>query len=155
VEVLGDIGDPRGVIPVDSYGRATKQRSWQIRTADDYASRLTSEGVTIAVEPLFRDELAAVVFDKNDIVTRGIIPLAVVIFNGNDFRHGRPEKTRITPEAPSAQGFAWLWRNLHDNNKLNEQVEIHHEGKCCRCGRKLTVPRSIELGIGPECEGKM
>jgi hypothetical protein len=62
-----------------------KARPWQIRAADSYASRLTSEGVTIAVEPLFRDDLAAVVFDKNDIVTRGIIPLAVAIFNGNDF----------------------------------------------------------------------
>lgn len=62
-----------------------KSRPWQIRGADGYASRLASEGVTIAVEPLFRDDLAAVVFDKNDIVTRGIIPLAVVIFNGNDF----------------------------------------------------------------------
>ncbi len=62
-----------------------KARAWQIRAADSYASRLTSEGLTIAVEPLFRDDLAAVVFDKNDIVTRGIIPLAVAIFNGNDF----------------------------------------------------------------------
>ncbi len=62
-----------------------KARPWEIRAADTYASRLTSEGVTIAVEPLFRDDLAAAVFDKKDIVTRGIIPLAVVIFNGNDF----------------------------------------------------------------------
>ncbi len=62
-----------------------KARPWQIRGPDSYASRLTSEGVTIAAEPLFRDDLAAVVFDKNDIVTRGIIPLAVAIFNANDF----------------------------------------------------------------------
>ena len=62
-----------------------KARPWQIRGSESYASRLTSEGVTIAVDPLFRDDLAAVVFDKNDLVTRGIIPLAVAIFNGNDF----------------------------------------------------------------------
>ena len=30
-----------------------------------------------------------------------------------------------------------------------------HEGKCGRCGRKLTVPESIESGIGPECASKM
>lgn len=29
--------------------------------------------------------------------------------------------------------------------------KTHHEGKCGRCGRKLTVPSSIESGIGPEC----
>lgn len=28
---------------------------------------------------------------------------------------------------------------------------LHHEGKCCRCGRLLTTPLSIERGIGPEC----
>ncbi len=28
---------------------------------------------------------------------------------------------------------------------------LHHEGRCGRCGRHLTVPESIENGIGPEC----
>lgn len=32
---------------------------------------------------------------------------------------------------------------------------LHHEGRCGRCGRRLTVPRSILTGLGPECEGKM
>lgn len=27
----------------------------------------------------------------------------------------------------------------------------HHEGRCGKCGRRLTVPESIEEGIGPEC----
>jgi hypothetical protein len=33
-------------------------------------------------------------------------------------------------------------------------LEIWHEGRCCRCGRVLTVPESIENGIGPECAFK-
>ena len=32
---------------------------------------------------------------------------------------------------------------------------LHHEGRCCRCGRPLTVPSSVESGIGPECASKM
>ena len=32
---------------------------------------------------------------------------------------------------------------------------LHHEGRCCRCGRPLTVPESVESGIGPECANKM
>lgn len=71
-----------------------------------------------------------------------------VIVNGQ-FRFARPEKAKISADAPSAKGFAWLWR--HIDNPPADQVEIHHEGKCCRCGRKLTVPRSVELGCGPEC----
>lgn len=62
-----------------------KARSWSINTHDSYPASLTSEGITIAVEPLFNDALAARVFDKNDMITRGIMPLAIVIFNENDF----------------------------------------------------------------------
>lgn len=28
------------------------------------------------------------------------------------------------------------------------------EGNCARCGRKLTVPASINNGLGPECAGR-
>lgn len=62
-----------------------KASPWNIRERGSYPASLTSEGVTIAVEPLYTDELAARVFDKKDMVTRGIMPLAVVIFNDNDF----------------------------------------------------------------------
>lgn len=62
-----------------------KSRPWTINDRAGYPANLTSEGVTIAVEPLFNDALAARVFDKSDMVTRGIMPLAVIIFNDNNF----------------------------------------------------------------------
>jgi hypothetical protein len=68
-------------LPVWPY----KSRPWSPRNRNSYAASLTSENVTIAVEPLFSDALAAQVFDKKDMVTRGIMPLVVVIFNDNDF----------------------------------------------------------------------
>lgn len=34
------------------------------------------------------------------------------------------------------------------------RLQVWHEGRCGRCGRKLTVPSSIETGLGPECAGK-
>jgi hypothetical protein len=33
-----------------------------------------------------------------------------------------------------------------------DEFTVYGETPCRRCGRPLTVPRSIELGIGPECE---
>jgi len=33
--------------------------------------------------------------------------------------------------------------------------KVHHEGRCGRCGRALTVPESVENGIGPECIKKV
>lgn len=73
------------------------------------------------------------------------------IFNGQDYRMGR--KSRITAEAPSAKAFAWVWAN-RNSPTLADKIEVHHAGKCCCCGRKLTTPESIESGIGPICAGK-
>jgi len=65
---------------------AYKAPKWEPGARESYQAFLTSEGVTIAVEPLYTDELAARAFDKKDMITRGIMPFAVVIFNDNDFR---------------------------------------------------------------------
>ena len=29
--------------------------------------------------------------------------------------------------------------------------KLHHEGKCARCGKKLTTPESVTAGFGKEC----
>lgn len=35
---------------------------------------------------------------------------------------------------------------------LDAGWNVHHEERCCRCGRRLTNPASCQTGIGPECE---
>lgn len=65
-----------------------------------------------------------------------------------------PRPGDIARDAPSATAFAWAWRNLI-RGTLPAQLEIYHEGSCGRCGRKLTVPESIESGFGPECRNKI
>lgn len=40
---------------------------------------------------------------------------------------------------------------LREGKTIPEGYGIHHEGKCLRCGRKLTTPESVERGLGPEC----
>jgi len=65
-----------------------------------------------------------------------------------EYRHGR--HARITTDAPSVRGFLFILNHLKDNKKING-LELYHEGKCCKCGRKLTTPESIERGVGPEC----
>jgi hypothetical protein len=71
--------------PVATIRASYKARPWAINARETYPANLTSEGVTIAVQALFNDTLAARVFDKSDMISRGIMPLAVVIFNDNDF----------------------------------------------------------------------
>jgi hypothetical protein len=69
------------------------------------------------------------------------------IFDGKVFRTS--PKSGISPQAPSVIAFNWLWN--HIDNIPADKVVVHHEGRCCRCGRKLTVPSSIDSNIGPEC----
>ena len=51
----------------------------------------------------------------------------------------------------------WLLRNLEnlENLKSAPKLAIYHEGFCGSCGRALTVPHSIDMGIGPECYDHM
>lgn len=69
------------------------------------------------------------------------------------FFHGRA-KAKVGENAPSVKAFDWAWRQLAQGN-MPSSLEVWHEGKCGRCGRKLTVPSSIRSGFGPECEGKV
>lgn len=81
--------------------------------------------------------------------------------NENDFQYlgvirfgifSRTKKSRIGEDAPSARGFAYVWPFIvKDRVDPKHSFEVFHEGRCGRCGRKLTVPESIESGFGPEC----
>lgn len=75
---------------------------------------------------------------------------------GGRYTHG--VRSRISDEAPSAKAFAWFYNRLNDPQaavSMLQHLEVWHEGRCGRCGRKLTVPSSIAQGLGPECAGRM
>lgn len=58
--------------------------------------------------------------------------------------------SQVNPNAPSFRALEWFLQNLD-----SDQVEFRHCGRCGRCGRTLTVPSSIDSGLGPECAGKV
>lgn len=70
------------------------------------------------------------------------------IFADGAYRHGK--KSSVGYDAPSAKVARWFFTHLDDAVAM-AKCEVWHEGRCCRCGRRLTVPASIEAGIGPEC----
>lgn len=49
------------------------------------------------------------------------------------------------------KAFPWVWGKVKFGEDLPEVVEVWHEGGCCRCAHKLSVPASIEMGMGPDC----
>jgi len=75
-----------------------------------------------------------------------------VVRNRTDYAHGH--KSRVSPDAPSARAFAWVFDQLVARDTIPPALEVWHEGRCGRCNRKLTVPSSIARGLGPECAGR-
>ena len=65
------------------------------------------------------------------------------------FVHGK--SSTIPKTAPSAVAFAWAWARI-TRGEMPATCEVWHEGRCGKCGRKLTTPESIANGIGPVCE---
>jgi len=74
------------------------------------------------------------------------------IFDGLRYSHG--VKSRIAKDAPSAVAFDWVWRKL-TNGKVHPELGVWHEGRCGKCGRRLTDPASISSGLGPVCAGRV
>lgn len=73
------------------------------------------------------------------------------IFDKLTFKRG--SRSSISESAQSVKVFTWFWKRLMDG-KMPESIEVWHEGRCGACGRALTVPESIERGIGPICAMK-
>jgi hypothetical protein len=79
--------------------------------------------------------------------------MGTIFMDSGEFRLS--PKSKISAEATSAKAWSWFWTHVTHNKELPACVKVWHEGKCCRCGRKLTVPESIEAGYGPECRSKI
>jgi len=76
---------------------------------------------------------------------------------GRDLSTYRPSpKSSVGEGAPSSKAIRYLlWLLAAPVSPLPTGLEVWHEGRCCMCGRALTVPESIETGIGPVCAGRL
>lgn len=61
---------------------------------------------------------------------------------------GRPDNHCKWVRVGDVLGKCWFGKTAGQDLP---ECEVWHEGRCGRCGRKLTVPESIETGIGPDC----
>ena len=61
--------------------------------------------------------------------------------------------SRIKPDAPSAVALQWFALAILRDKRATSlaQLEVFHEGKCGKCGHRLTVKTSILAGFGPDC----
>lgn len=64
-------------------------------------------------------------------------------------------KSAYPEEALPVKVANFALRIMWGRQELPAGYAIHHEGKCGRCGRTLTVPESVDSGFGPECITKV
>lgn len=79
--------------------------------------------------------------------------LYVGMFNhlSNNFRLTR--SSRFMNSSEIVKGVRYIVNKISGRSiKLVEPMKFYHEGVCAVCGRKLTTPKSIQLGIGPRCK---
>ena len=68
------------------------------------------------------------------------------IFDNGVFRLSK--KKDHLKDKQAVKVFTWFWEL---KESLPDQVKVFHEGRCGRCGRPLTTPKSIMSGYGPSC----
>lgn len=83
--------------------------------------------------------------------------------NGNDYTYlgilGAHEvlitkASKMKCDSPPVKALGYVLRHVA-RGQLPPDCSVYHEGRCGVCARALTVPESIERGIGPECWGKI
>ena len=61
------------------------------------------------------------------------------------------KKSVFTEGSVEVKALRFAIARVSKGLSMPEGYAVQHEGKCCRCGRKLTEPTSINRGVGPEC----
>ena len=74
-----------------------------------------------------------------------------IVFDNNHSRLVAGKKGKSN--ADSFKALAWTLQHLAAGS-VPEALTIQHNDACGRCGRDLTDPVSVALGLGPICRGK-
>lgn len=61
--------------------------------------------------------------------------------------------SKFSLQSPIVKGVFFILKLMFKPDYSDERMHLYHEGICSRCGRPLTNPESIEIGIGPICRG--
>jgi hypothetical protein len=92
----------------------------------------------------------------------------VALLTGSDNEHDYkylgvldPDNGRVRPTAKSVFlptsgpyiAIAWALSFIWAGKALPGGARLQHVGRCGKCNRALTVPESIDSGLGPECSG--
>jgi len=88
--------------------------------------------------------------NENDYSYIGVLTRYVCSAGGETLNFRMTKASKVSSNAPSVMAMEWVISFLSQGDMPN-MTEIWHEGRCGVCGRLLTTPESISMGIGPVC----
>jgi hypothetical protein len=62
-------------------------------------------------------------------------------------------KSSYLPTSAPVVALNWALGKVWAGRELPGGATLQHAGHCGKCNRLLTVPESVESGLGPECSG--
>lgn len=65
------------------------------------------------------------------------------------------QASKYSLESLPVKVFNWVMSIIESGKSLPNGYFLEHNGSCGRCGKKLTTPESIKMGLGPICRSKM
>jgi len=83
------------------------------------------------------------------VVPGGTNFMGVLKSEENKYIHAK--RSHLPFDGAEVKGFRWLLQQFEKDEDWNEMMEFYHMGICSCCGRTLTTPQSVEIGIGPVC----
>lgn len=89
--------------------------------------------------------------------TRNFTPIAELRRVDGRFEfHRAPRFQATTNPPPSLVAFRWAAYYLFEVEapRVPALLEVHHSGRCSRCGRLLSTPESVRRGLGPYCAAR-
>lgn len=75
----------------------------------------------------------------------------LIIGQDNSITYSKGVTGKIDSDAPSIKGLLWLFDKAVHNKPIDKRMGIYHFGRCARCGKVLTDPESVRIGLGPDC----
>lgn len=81
--------------------------------------------------------------------------IGLLLSRNDEFFKFIPKKSFKDMNGKSVATVQYIIKNFLNDFKTHPDMKFYHFGCCCRCGRTITHPQSIERGIGPDCQRMM
>lgn len=81
--------------------------------------------------------------------------LGMVTRKGETLDYVITRAAKLPADSAPQKAIRWIVMHLNADKPFPAELEFYHVGRCGACGRALTVPESIESGLGPVCAGRV